>query len=332
MSDVKWMCAPSQIGESVALSDRLDRLFKDSSVFGNAQPMTVRVRGVMILEKYDWLPWDKNDVAIVTTSQFGNEPPVQRLHFLQKDVEKGWQGDFFNDVVLTIRDFNVEKNMLIIRIQVYDMDGIDPGLIEAVSNMSKSVAVTFPHLAPYAASVSFGSSALLKLVENINNHDQIIDERLTLEVMEPEKGHKLLQPGYFVCFNKSVGEGLSLNSNLTVLNPDQTVFEDASYAVLEVEREYHGQPLLEIDQKAAKLIAELNGKGQSGKAALDFLRDTIDYYNKYKKLERIRDLKSKEELSKDKSSGVTFSDEEDKLLKELAVDTELAPFLTGIVN
>ena len=325
MSDVRWMCAPSRIGESVVLSDRLDQVFKDSSVFENAQPLTVRVRGVMILEKYDWLPWDKNDVAIVTTSQFGNEPPVQRLHFLQQNVEKGWQGDFFNDVVLTIRDFNVEKNMLILRIQVYDMDGIDPGLIEAVSNVSKSVAVTFPHLAPYAASVSFGSSALLTLVENINNHDRIIDERLTLEVVEPEKGHKLLQPGYFICFNKPVGEGLSLNSNLTVLNPDQSVFEGASYTVLEVEREYHGQPLMEIDQKAAKLIAELNGKGQSGKAALDFLRDTIDYYNKYKKLERIRELKSKE--SKEKLNNA-----EQKLLQELAGDAELAPFVTGIVN
>jgi len=115
---------------------------------------------------------------------------------------------------------------------------------------------------------------------------------------------------------------LSLNNNLTVLNPDQTVFEGASYAVLEVEREYHGQPLLEIDQKAAKLIAELNGKGQSGKAALDFLRDTIDYYSKFKKLERIRELKGKEKLT----------DPERKLLQELAGDTELAPFLAGIIN
>jgi len=79
-------------------------------------------------------------------------------------------------------------------------DGIDQGFIESVNNVSKSVAVTFPHLSPYAASVSFASSALLKLVENINNHDQIIDERLTLEVVEPEKGHKLLQPGLFCLF------------------------------------------------------------------------------------------------------------------------------------
>lgn len=320
MLKVKWWGAPTQIGESVALSGRLDQLFPRTATFENTQPLTIRVRGVMIAEDYDWAPGDKNDIMIVTTTQFGSEPPVQRLHFMQHNVKMGWQGDFFNDLVLAIRDFKIENKILKLRIQVYDMDGVEEGLVQAVRNASGSVAVAFPHLAPYAAAVSFGVPALLNLVDNLNDHDRIIDERLTLELEEPERGHRLLQPGYFVCFKKPVEEGLFLRSDLRVLQTDRrTPFEDCSYAVLEVERLFHAQREWEIDQKAAKLIAELNGKGQSGKAALEFLRGTLDTYDKFRRLERARELQAKKTLSED----------EQKLLQEITSDEALAPFLTS---
>ncbi len=70
MSMVKWWGAPTQIGESVTLSRRLDQLFPETSAFENAQPLTIRVRGVMILEDYDWVPGDKNDIMIVTTIEY----------------------------------------------------------------------------------------------------------------------------------------------------------------------------------------------------------------------------------------------------------------------
>ena len=277
MSTARWWIAPTKIEESVSLSLRLDRLLPDSSQIQNAEPITIRVRGVMVHEEYDRRPWkDENDLMVVSTSQFGVEPPVQRLHFMKHDVPLGWQGDFFHDVVLAHRDFNTEKRSLTLRIQVYDMDGVEEGLVDGVQSASRSVAVAFPQLGPYAAAVSFGVPALIKLVDNLNDHDQIIDERLTLELADPETGHRLLQPGYFVCFREPVEEGLCLNSNLHVLTSDcTTAFQECSYAVLGVERQFYENRDWEIDQKAAKLIAELNGKGQSGKAALDFLKDTL---------------------------------------------------------
>ena len=320
MSMVKWWGAPTQIGESVALSPRLDQFFPETSTFENAQPLTIRVRGVMILEDYDWVPGDKNDIMIVTTTRFGSQPPVQRLHFMQHNVEKGWEGGFFNDVVLAIRDINIHNRTLTLRIQVYDMDGVEEGLVQAVSSVSQSVAVAFPHLAPYAAAVSFGVPALLKLVDNLNDHDRILDERLTLEIKEPGRGHRLLQPGYFVCFKGPVEKGLFLSSDLRVLKTDRTnAFQECSYAVLQVERQFHAHREWEIDQKMAKLIAELNGKGQSGKAALEFLRETLDTYDKFRRLERARELKAKE----------TLSESEQELLQELTSDEALAPFLTS---
>ena len=323
MSMLKWWGAPARVGESVALSRRLDQLFPDTLAFENAQPLTIRVRGVMVREDYEWFPGDKNDLMIVTTTQFGSEPPVQRLHFMQHNVDLGWQGDFFNDVVLAIRDFNTESRQLTLRIQVYDMDGIPKELIQAVNNVSQSVAVAFPQLAPYAAAVSFGVPTLLNLVDNLNNHDKILDERITLEIDQPERGHQLLQPGYFVCFKVPVEDGLFLSSNLHVLQADRkTLFERCSYAIIEVEQDFHAQREWEIDQKVAKLIAELNGKGQSGKAALEFLRETFDAYDKFRKLERARELKNRK-LRSDKP----LSEPEERLLNELANDKALAPFL-----
>jgi len=323
MSMLKWWGAPAQVGESVALSRRLDQLFPDTLAFENAQPLTISVRGVMIREDYEWFPGDKNDLMVVTTTQFGSEPPVQRLHFMQHNVDLGWQGDFFNDVVLAIRDFNTESKQLTLRIQVYDMDGIPKELIQAVNNVSQSVAVAFPQLAPYAAAVSFGVPTLLNIVDNLDNHDKIIDERITLEIDKPERGHQLLQPGYFVCFKVPVEEGLFLSSNLHVLQADKkTLFERCSYAVIEVEQDFHAQREWEIDQKVAKLIAELNGKGQSGKAALEFLRETFDAYDKFRKLERAKELKNRK-LRTDKP----LSEAEEKLLNDLTNDKTLAPFL-----
>jgi hypothetical protein len=273
----------------------------------------------MVLESYDWLSKGKNDIMIVTTSQFGGEPPVQRLHFMKDNVPLGWQGDFFNGVVLGLKAFNAEKRRLTLRIQVYDLDRFETDLIEGVSRASQSVAVAFPRLAPYAAAVSFGVPALVKLVDNLDDHDPIIDERITLELSKPEEGRNLLQPGYLVCFRTPVEGDLSLRHDLRVVKNDgKEEFNDCSYAVLGIERQFQAARDWEIDQKVAKLVAELNGKGQSGKAALDFLRETLDAYDKFQHLERARSLRQKQKLT----------ESEKTLLQELEKDEALNPYLT----
>ncbi|MCU0637750.1 MAG: hypothetical protein MUE87_03930 [Methanothrix sp.] len=76
---------------------------------------------------------------------------------------------------------------------------------------------------------------------------------------------------------------------------------------------FHVEPEEEIDEKAAKLASELSGKGQSGKAALEFLRDTMKTYGNFRKLERIKELKAK----------AVLSPSEEKLLEDLMNDPEI---------
>ena len=130
----------------------------------------------------------------------------------------------------------------------------------------------------------------------------------------------MLQPGYFVCFKQPVPDGLWLNRDLRVVHEDGRPFEDLSYAVIGLTREYYDYVNWEITQKIAKLVSELNGGGTSGKAALEFLKETMEGYQKYKKLLRARELMSKSDRT----------EPEDVLLEELLKDPDLAPFLPTV--
>jgi len=313
--EVRWWGAPHALGDSAALR-RLDELFPDEKLFTPAEPLTLRVRGVSIREDRDPLFRGDNDLIIVTTYQFGKKPPVSRLQFMKDSVPVGWQGEFFHDIVFSERDF--KDKILTITLQVYDMDGVSDGLVDAVRQTAESSAVAFPHLAPYAGAVGFAVPGLLKLIDRLDDHDELLDERIKLEVQPPRTRHRLLQPGYFVCFKKPVGQGYALNRDLRVMSEGgRDEYKDESYAVLQIMREYHDYGGFDVDQRVAKLIGELNGKGQSGKAPLEFLRETLIGYSNFRKLDRAKDL-----LGKDKRS-----DAEEELLQELLHDGKLSPYL-----
>lgn len=309
-----WRGTSSQLTESTALR-RLDDTFPETEVFADAQPLTVRLRGVMIQEQRDRFLRGDNDLMVVTKSQFGNEPPIQRLHFMGKEAGTGWHGDFFHDVVLSLRDLTDERLKLMV--QVYDLDGVPDDLVESVSTFaSETTAVLFPHLAPYAGLVGMSAESLLDLVDNIDDHDRILDERVTLELADPGTGHDLLQPGYFVCLDDPIDGEPVLDRDFRVTTAGEGTY-GGSYAVFEVAREHLEGRQWEVDQKAAKLMAELNGKGQSEKASVDFLRDTLDIYTKFKKLRRANELQSKESLTS----------AEENLLNDLKANEALAPYL-----
>lgn len=315
--ETSWLGTSRESDGSNVLGS-LTREFADENVFENAQPLTVQFRGTMVREHADSFLRGQNDLLVLTKFQFGNEPPVDRMHYLGSEEPLGWHGDFFRDTVLSVRDLT--KSELTIRIQVYDVDGIDPGLVDAVRSVSSESAALFPQLLPYAGLVGLSVGPVVELVNNVDDHDVILDDRIKLVVDEPGTRHDLLQPGYVVCV---AGGGarddreLTLDDDLTVRESDGSEYTDGSYAVLEVAREYVGRRDWEIDQKVAKLIAELNGKGQSGTASLEFLEGTLDAYSDYQRLDRATELRSKESLT----------DAERQLLDDLRADPDLRPYL-----
>ena len=300
----------------------LDETFSEAKTFHEADQLRVRLSGVMVQERRDRFKppgrWH-NDLIVKTRYRFKNEPPVDRLHYIEKEQRLGWRGDFFDDVIVSLPD--LQNDRLHLRVQVYDVDGVNTDLVDTIQKFSESSAVLFPQLATYANIARLGSKPLVDLVNNIDQHDEILDDELWLEITQPQTRHKLLQPGYFVCFrDESVSGDLTLDDDLRVLQ-DGDAYTDGSYAVLELDKNHELQPKREIDQRVAKIVAELAGKGRSSESALHFLRETLEAYSKYEKLERLR------ELDGEPHPSARCNARAEELRDELKADPVLGPAL-----
>ena len=64
-------------------------------------------------------------------------------------------------------------------------------------------------------------------------------------------------------------------------------------------------------------MSELQGKGSNEKAAVEFLKDTVDGYNNFRNLQRVAELEKKQNPAP----------EEITLLSKLKQDPALVPFL-----
>ncbi|MCB0023365.1 MAG: hypothetical protein M9936_09370 [Caldilinea sp.] len=323
MAEIHWWGAPRHIGSLTQLSPRLDELFTPGvPIFESSQKMTASLRGVMVrhpaLDKNG-----KNDLIVVTTNQFGDSAPTPRLHFMKDSVPIGWQGAFFDDTIVAVNDLRPGWRKLTVRVQVYDLDRIPVDLFTAVGTLAATgVGVAQPQLFAFAGAASAVVGPLVKLINNLNQHDEIIDQRVALELSEQGHGDMLLQPGYYVCFAQPVEESkpLSINHQLRVL--EQGVeFTACGYSVLEIEPSFTIDRTHELDQDAARLVAELDGKNVDS-SAIEALRSVVDAADKFRRLERAWQLASKN------PAELTVSDQE--LLANLKLDPELAPFLHAL--
>lgn len=274
-------------------------------IIKEAEPVTIKLRGVMVercknglMEKITGKK--TNDLIVVSKYQFGKEPVIERLHFFEKKAELGWRGNFFDDIVFSTDGLKALSIKL--QIQVYDIDKQDNDVKQSLLSLGNSVSSVLPILgivakgtAPAAFAAFQAANMVINLIDELNPNDKLIDQTLVLQSAQPETAHSLLQPGYFVCFSRNVDEELYLNSELRVVKSDGvTEYRDCDYAVLEVSRSFELNREQQLDQKAAKLMSELNGRGNSGKAGLDFLRETINGYDMYKTMGKIQQLTSRE--------------------------------------
>ena len=180
--------------------------------------------------------------------------------------------------------------------------------------------VTFPVTKPFtAAALPVTIQGVLQVINTFDQHEKIIDSNLRLGLIQENIGTKILQTGHWIYFNIPQEEGSKINSTLQVIDRSGNgdIFTGCDYVVYSIRAEEYQEPEWEIDQKVAKLLSELDGKGNSGKAALEFVRDAFEGYSKFKKLNRIKELEEK----KDKT------EEEKRLLEKLKMDKSIEAFL-----
>lgn len=322
-------------------SGKKDEDLSKISRFYEGDNITVTIRGAWIKDSEDPLykrdglqvefhPLGKgttNDLFIVSNYQFGTDPKVEKIHFMQNKMPLGYVSDFLNRRILAVKDFKDLDECLTLNLRIYDIDKTDTKFVDMAKDLASNVIAAVPVLYQYSIPLGVASKtidSITKLADDLDPHDKIIDERIDLEAAEKATKHPLLQQGYYVIFQKEVttdnARHLKLIGNqLKVLDPKGEEFKGCSYAVIEVQKEFKLSPQEEIDEKVAKLASELSGNGQSGKVAIEFLRDTMKTYNNFRKLQRATELKNKKE------EDLTSS--EKKLLADLKADPDIQEYL-----
>lgn len=321
MSELNWWGTRRHIDERSPLTPRLDRPFaEDILTFEPSQKLTVSMRGVMFNPPARDISDEANDVIIVTQNQFGGKALLTRLHFMKDNVPLGWQGSFFDGTILAVSDLRPEWRRLTVRLQAYDVDRIPPELFALVGGAAfLGTAIAFPQLGPFLGAGSTVLPALGKLISELDKHDEIIDQRLTLEISEANHGDVLLQPGYFVCFAEPQADTsrLYLNHQLRVLN-ESGEFKACSYAVIEIEPTFSIDREQELTEQAARLIAELDGKDAT-QSGIETLRAVMDSADNFDKLTRGHELIKK--------GIVNLTDTERDLVNELLNNPATRPFM-----
>jgi len=313
---------------------------KDSSRFYEGDNITVTLRGVWIKDSEDptirkdlseFHPFSRgttNDLFIVSDYQFGTDPKVEKIHFMKNSMPLGYVSDFMNRRILAVKDFKDLDECLTLTLKIYDIDKTDTKFVDMVNELANNTIAAVPVLYQYSVPLKVASGAIdsvIKLADDLDRHDKIIDERIDLEAADGATKHPLLQQGYYVIFQQDVAPDrakyLKLVGNQPkVLGPDGKEFKGCSYAVVEVEKEFRLSRQEEIDEKVSKLASELSGNGQSGKVAIEFLRDTMKNYNNFKKLQRATELKKK--------GAENLTKSEQNQLKDLLADADIKGYLT----
>lgn len=325
-----WWFVPELLNDQ--LTDLVlppNKLLEGAQEIKKASPLTVYLHSVYIATSKDpsglWKNrvGNSNDLFITSIHKTGSGPKVQRIHYYKEGepINKIYS-NFFDSVIYSTNDFTYDR--ILISIQVYDIDNYDKykNILTAISGMSSNVATSFPALSPYTGLAIPGLNGLLGLVDTLNEHDPILNDSLRIEITVPMTGSTILQTGSFVYFNLPQVEGLKMNSMKNIIDKDGNIFSGCDYAVISIQnKEIAEINEWEKDEKAAKLMSELQGKGSSGKAAVEFLRDTMDGYSNFKKLQRIRELEDK------KKSGQEITKEEKDILQKYKQDPNIIPFL-----
>lgn len=348
MTESLWWFSPLKINENGNdLLPSAHKVDEKSEKLNNASAFSIDMRRVFVNKSYDkdegfrkYTPEklkelfhvgaNTNDLLIVSNFQTGTAPIVQRIHYLKKGQKINQiVGDFFKTLVCSFSDF--KDNHVTLQTQVYDIDEYDEikDTVAAASSLAGNISVTFPVVAPYVAMGTAVAKGLTELLDKLDKHDAIIDSNLRLDVADNSTGYQVLQTGHWICFDQPQEEGsLILKPNMDIYHKESQAgegggggrpFIDACYAVYSIRKVDYQEPFWEIDQKIAKLLSELDGKGNSSRAPIDFLRDTMEGYTAFRKIQRYFELQSK---------GQRKTPEEEELFKKLGEDPAIKPYLT----
>ncbi len=287
-----------------------------------ASAVSVRLLSACVGRDYDGFGRRDNDVAISSATRADNEPAVRRVHFYEAEIPQRTALDVFDaDIVFVEEDF--DQHRLRVRVDVDEIDrslGEREEIREAFTSLMTMTGAIFPVALPYA----FAAKTVTKLVDKLAKHweenDHVLSLDIDLWVGNPGVGRAALQEGYYVALSGS-HEDISKFRLRDDGRLDTAAAPDVSYCVVEVTSSFLGDAKSAIGQKQAKLLSQLKegDENKKEKGTLEFLKETMEGYSSFRKLERYTELNTK----------ANRTPKEDARLLQLRSDSAIREYLNG---
>ena len=315
-----------KIEESERLRCLDELIYPDGSetktLIQEADPVTLTLRAVCVGEEYDS---DGNDLLIRTRYGLGRSELVERLHYCETNIEVGrWLGDFFNDIVFSVQDFQENAITIECLISEFKSSKLDdentPNIFNAVRAASQSASVMFPLIGTWFG-LATSALDLGAAIRDLGGVEEVMKQRLRLTRAKPKHATSVLQEGYYVCIQDHSKERRNprewnLNRQLRLVTANQEEIKEISYAVYEIHKVFEKTGNWEVDGNVAQMAAILSKKN-SGGAALDRMKSAMTGFLKYQRLDRAAELLNKP----------IRTPSEERLLNEFLADPQLRPFL-----
>lgn len=292
----------------------------ESTLIQSAQPFTVSLISTVIAEDLDGILRGDNDVLIMTRSSLGAQPLVERIHFYEEEIPKGFPiTNMLADTVFISDDYN-GIDRLWLEFVVLEID-TDTGERQAVTQSFRALAETagaiFPSIIPYAFAASAVIGFAEKLISVLESDEHVVKVPFALYPKDPRPGKAVMQEGSYVIFAKPqspTNYKLQPNGTLTFGKRPSPI----SYVIFDVSATNQPSPKYIISQKVATLLTQMKqGNTSTALSTIDFLNETLTQYDNFKKLERYQELKEKG----------TLTNIEKTLMDKIASIGALKPFI-----
>ena len=283
-------------------------ILEPDNLIKSSQSFTISFVSCVVPKNFESRRHDDNDILILTKSQIGNSPKIERVHFWGKDIPENLNiDDIWAETVLLVEDYD-KGDTLVIEWHVLEIDsddGIRAQTINSLRSLVSSFGSAFPVLVPFMAASNSVIGLVKAILSKIETNEQIIQARFSLRSGEGNVGtrvnRKFLQPATYVVFENEVyGSGYSLDPQSGRVrkyskndNGDE-ILEDPeeAYLVFEVIPKIEISHSELVGDNIATLMTQIrdNKNTSSGQFTINFLQETLDYYTTYKKLLRYREL------------------------------------------
>jgi hypothetical protein len=285
-----------------------------------AQPFTVSMVAAVVAEDLDGWFRGGNDILILTKSAMGEQPLVERIHFYEGNIEKGFPiQNIFADSVFITEDYNgVDKLWLEVNVVEVDTSGDErKTIVKACQSLAATAGAVFPAMLPYAFGASAAAGLIDKLLDLLEENTYVVRVPFALYPGDSRPGKAPLQTGTYVTFaGPQDPTGFTLQAN-GLLSTDGNP-SPVSYAVFDVAPVKRVSPKFVISQKVATLLTQIhNDNPATVMGTIEFLSDTLTSYSNFKKLTRYLELKEK----------IDPTAEEMGLMTEIEKTGDLKPFL-----